>query len=201
MTGSQFDLLAEADIENPLTVIELLDQFRLPEVRPESGVVIRECFGNSVRCALELALLDAAFQVSGQPLGELVRMLPESHDLYEPRWQVRYSGAITSESPFRRKVSTIKMKLFGFQQVKVKVAAGGNDAELLQSIRRWLGPRVDLRLDANEAWRCDKVVSRMRPLRFAAPSSLEQPVPGLVSARHEASFIPCGTLLLLHDSE
>jgi L-alanine-DL-glutamate epimerase-like enolase superfamily enzyme len=69
-------------------------------------------------------------------------------------------------------------RIFGFAQVKVKVGvAGQDDPSRLARLRRILGSRMDLRLDANEAWPASIVVDRVRPLLAAAPSALEQPVP------------------------
>ena len=70
------------------------------------------------------------------------------------------------------------MRLFGFRQVKVKVGTAGiDDVDLLQRVRRIVGPEVDLRLDANEAWDADTVLSHMEPLMAYEPTSIEQPVP------------------------
>jgi hypothetical protein len=49
-----------------------IDQFRLADVKPDPGIQIRECFGNSVRCALELAILDAACRVENISIGQLM---------------------------------------------------------------------------------------------------------------------------------
>ena len=70
------------------------------------------------------------------------------------------------------------MWLYGFHQVKVKVGVEGQDdpARLLR-IRRILGWRKDIRIDANEAWSADEVLARVEPLRPSHPSVLEQPVP------------------------
>jgi muconate cycloisomerase len=49
----------------------------------------------------------------------------------------------------------------------------------LRAIRTVIGPRVDLRIDANEAWRPDEVEKRIASLRRSRISAVEQPV------RHE----------------
>jgi muconate cycloisomerase len=70
------------------------------------------------------------------------------------------------------------MRLFGFAQCKVKVGVpGADDARRLGRIRLILGSRVDLRLDANEAWRAAELTARLAPLLPCRPSCLEQPVP------------------------
>jgi L-alanine-DL-glutamate epimerase-like enolase superfamily enzyme len=60
--------------------------------------------------------------------------------------------------------------------VKVGVA-GQDDPARLRRIRRIAGRRMDLRLDANEAWPARELEDRVRPLLPFRPSALEQPVP------------------------
>jgi muconate cycloisomerase len=70
------------------------------------------------------------------------------------------------------------MRLYGFVQVKVKVGvAGQDDPARLARLRAILGKRMDIRLDANEAWPASEVVDRVRPLLPARPTALEQPLP------------------------
>jgi len=153
---------------------------RLAElVLPETEADPRGMAGNSARCALELALLDAYGRKFGEPVGRAVRMVESRPEFLTPRPRsVRYSGAITAESPRGETISAWKMRLYGFHQVKVKVGvAGQDDPDRLLRIRKILGRRVDIRLDANEAWSPDEVLARVEPLRPALPSTLEQPVP------------------------
>ncbi len=164
--------------QDPQEASDMLDEFVLADVSAPPEVVPRACFGNSVRCAVELAVLDAACQAAGCSVGEFICRLPEAAGIVRRQKEVFYSGVITSETPGRQRLSAFKMKLFGFAQLKVKVGtAGQDDRRCLRSVRRIVGKNVDLRLDANEAWQPQDVVSRMEPLLPFAPSCLEQPVP------------------------
>jgi muconate cycloisomerase len=70
------------------------------------------------------------------------------------------------------------MWLNNFRHVKLKVGvAGQDDARRLARIRTILGRKIDVRLDANEAWSPDEVVGRVAALRPSNPSVIEQPVP------------------------
>ncbi len=70
------------------------------------------------------------------------------------------------------------MRLYGFHQVKVKVGTKGqDDPRRLRALRWILGRRMDIRLDANEAWPASELVERVEPLRRFGPTALEQPVP------------------------
>jgi muconate cycloisomerase len=60
----------------------------------------------------------------------------------------------------------------------VKVgAASDNDVVRLRTIRRWIGRRMDLRVDANEAWHATELRHKVEPLTMSGISSFEQPVP------------------------
>jgi L-Ala-D/L-Glu epimerase / N-acetyl-D-glutamate racemase len=148
-------------------------------VLPETEADARGMAGNSARCALELALLDAYGRKFGESVGRAVRMVESRPEWLTPRPEtVRYSGAITAESEKGEEVAAWKMWLYGFHQVKVKVGVDGqDDPARLHRIRRILGWRKDIRIDANEAWSADEVRARVEPLRSSLPSVLEQPVP------------------------
>ncbi len=177
LQSTDFSVLAGYDISDPLHAIKVLDEFRLADVLPDPGIAVRECFGNSVRCALDTAILDACCRSSGCTVSEVLARVPGCSGVIQPRDEVFYSGAITSMTARKQRISAWKMRLFGFHQVKVKVGAGGiDDAECLHRVRRIVGPGVDLRLDANEAWRCEDVLTRMDDLIMYGPTCLEQPV-------------------------
>jgi L-alanine-DL-glutamate epimerase-like enolase superfamily enzyme len=123
------------------------------------------------RCALELALLDAA----GKRFGVSVQ-----HWLGgSPAEIVEYDAIVPFSS--RRKLIALGfvIRALGFRNVKVKVGDDlDEDVRKLQALRRILGRKVDLRVDANCAWNAEdalRAIERMRPARISA---VEQPVPG-----------------------
>ena len=135
--------------------------------------------GNPARCALELAALDAYARSFGESLGTAVELFANrlDADLTRPPARVRYSGAITAETKRKETISAIKMWLYNFAQVKVKVGVTGqDDPARMRKFRRILGSRIDIRIDANESWSADEVVDRVEPLLRYKPSALEQPV-------------------------
>lgn len=177
LAATDFGMLYDARWDSATAAALAVNEFRLADVESDAGVERRECFGNAVRCALELAVLDAACRSEGLPLGSLIQRLPVSADFADSRDEVHYSGAVTSETPRKQWLSALKMRLFGFRQVKVKVGTAGiGDAACLRRVRTLVGRRVDLRVDANEAWQCEEVASRMAPLMRYSPTCLEQPV-------------------------
>jgi len=180
--GSTFAALAALDlgpaIGSPLDlagVVRALEGLALPETEADP----RGMAGNSARSALELALLDAYGRRFGASVGEILRRFGAARDILSPgAMPVRYSGAITAESPEGERISAWKMRIYGFAQVKVKVGvAGQDDPARLARLRRILGARMDVRIDANEAWSADDLPERVAPLLPFRPTALEQPLP------------------------
>ena len=157
------------------TVVQRLQGLVLPETAADP----RGMNGNAARCALELAILDAYGRHFGRSVTDAVRALATGKDLLHPLPRpVRYSSAITADSPKKERISAWKMRLYGFSQVKIKVGVDGqDDPARLRTLRRILGKRMDIRIDANEAWRPSELLDRVRPLLPYAPTALEQPVP------------------------
>ena len=191
---TDFSSLCEATFSSARDASVLIDGFRFADVAADPGIDVRECFGNSVRCAMELAILDAACRAEEISLGDFILQEPAAIRFAKPCNEVFYSGAITSMTPRSQWISALKMKLFAFRQVKVKVGTDGiNDVDFLRRVQRIVGRKVDLRLDANEAWHCDEVASKISPLMPCLPTSLEQPVPhaevaGLKQVRSEINI-------------
>ena len=134
---------------------------------------------NAARCAAEIAMLDAFARSFGKPIGHAIDTIPIIDRLpHGEAIAVRYSGAVTADTPWKERISATKMRIWGFRQVKVKVGVPGqDDVARLRRIRRRLGQSCDIRLDANEAWSPDEFREWADRLKFAKPSAYEQPVP------------------------
>jgi muconate cycloisomerase len=179
---STFDVLAAHDwarwIGQPANfeqVVARLEALRLPETEADP----RGMAGNAARSALELAVLDAYGRLFGQSVGRAVEIANvEGLRRSQAPQRVRYSGAITAESTLGEWRTALKIWIYGFHQVKVKVGSRWqDDPRRLRALRRILGRRMDIRLDANEAWSASELVERVAPLRPFRPTALEQPVP------------------------
>lgn len=179
---TRFD--AARAVGRPANFTEAVERIAAIEL-PETAEDPRGMDGNAARCALEIALLDAYARHFGRSVSDAIRLIPAYTPLLSPAPRpVRYSGAITAESPRKERISAWKMRIYGFHQVKVKVGvAGQDDPARLATLRRILGRAMDLRLDANEAWQPGELIEKVRPLLAFQPSALEQPVPhGTVAA-------------------
>ena len=151
-----------------------LDQFQL--TRP--AVDDRDCFGNSVRCAIELSLLDAVCRTEQQPLSAITALLPETAAIRANDTSARYSAVFTAMSVYRQVTRALRLWIYGFKAAKVKTGVEGvDDRQLLRRLRFLLGRKFDLRLDANEAWTCANLEAKLAPLLPFGISSVEQPVP------------------------
>jgi muconate cycloisomerase len=175
---STFALLRQSDLVSQLgrcgdfrDAVALAECLKLAAVPGDD----RQCQGNAARCAVELAILDAYGRRFGMPLAAVTSLLAPG--LYEPRPWVRYSGAITSAHGFKVRLAAWRMWVYRFRHIKVKVGiAGQDDVARLRRIRRRVGARTDLRVDANEAWLPAEAVERIRALEAFGISAVEQPV-------------------------
>ncbi|MBI2460769.1 MAG: dipeptide epimerase [Candidatus Rokubacteria bacterium] len=65
----------------------------------------------------------------------------------------------------------------GFRTVKLKIGdPDGRDEETVRAVREAIGPAVELRLDANQAFTADRAVPLLRRLERYEPALIEQPV-------------------------
>jgi muconate cycloisomerase len=155
--------------------LALCERIRLAD-GPSAGK--RDSFGNSLRCAVEIAVLDAAARACRRPFSDVTSLVGEAAGVRGATARVQYSAVITSLGAVGEMIRALKVRLYAFCQGKMKVGvAGVDDRAAVRRIRRILGPRFDLRIDANEAWRCRDLEARLAPLLPLGISSLEQPVP------------------------
>jgi L-Ala-D/L-Glu epimerase len=176
---SAIELLKKSDLPAQLdscvdfaAAVGMIERLRLADVSGDD----RKCHGNAARCAVELALLDAYGKLYYENLSTVTKLL--APDVYDPRPGVRYSGVITSAQGWKARVAAVGMRIYGFKQMKIKVGIQGqDDVKRLRTIRRYMGRAMDLRVDANEAWRPEQAAARIQELEPFHISSVEQPVP------------------------
>jgi muconate cycloisomerase len=183
VTGETIDsamrLLKESDLRAQVSscrdfnsVVALAERLHLKAIPGDD----RGCQGHGARCAVELALLDACGKRAGLPLSAAVNLA--APDLLEPKPWVQYSGAITTGSTgLKLRALTWGMWLLGFRHIKVKVGIQGHDdVKRLSLIRKRAGRKMDIRIDANEAWPAAEAPTRMLALKPFGISAVEQPV-------------------------
>jgi L-Ala-D/L-Glu epimerase len=179
---SGLDLLKATDLKGQLGdcrdfigAMRTIESLRLAPVAGDT----RGVQGNAARCAVEIALLDAFGRAFGEPLCNVTKYL--APDFYRFRDKVQYSGAITSaRRGMKIRLAAWRMRILGVSQIKVKVGIEGHDDPYrLRMIRRRVGKKVELRVDANEAWPAAEAAEQIAALEPAGIASVEQPI------RHE----------------
>jgi L-Ala-D/L-Glu epimerase / N-acetyl-D-glutamate racemase len=137
----------------------------------------RGCYGNALRCAVELSILDAYGRLFRQPVSNVTRHYAPAAPIAGSNDNVRYSAVIDAGNEALPRKAIVR-RLYGFADCKVKVGhPGDDDVTRLRTIRRWIGRRMDLRVDANEAWSAANVREKIEPLTAFNISCVEQPVP------------------------
>lgn len=177
---SALDLLKSSDLKSQLPdcrdfagALAVLERFAPAAVPGDT----RGVQGNAARCAAEIALLDAFGRAFGEPLCNVTKYL--APDLYLFRDRVQYSGAITSaRKGVKLRFASWRMRLFGVSQLKVKVGMEGHDDPYrLRFIRNRVGKKIQIRVDANEAWPAAVAAEKIAALEPAGIVAVEQPVP------------------------
>jgi len=165
--------LLQGTIHGAEDTSDLVQRIQFQETRDDP----RGALGNPLRCAVELAILDAVSRASKFPFAEYLQTIAGAKELMEPQPKVRYSAIIASSSMQKIKWLCRLYRVAGFQDCKVKVGIDGvDDLELLTLARRSLGSKMSLRVDANEAWKPDELIEKAKDLTRFGIVSIEQPV-------------------------
>lgn len=123
----------------------------------------------AARCALELALLDAA----GRHFGCSVQRFLGGR----PAPVVVYDAVLPFSSPKKLVALAVAIRALGVRQVKIKVGADlEKELHSLELLRRGLGSDVDLRVDANCGWTADEAFAALERMRAFRISAVEQPL-------------------------
>ncbi len=134
--------------------------------------------GSVARCAVEIALLDCLAREKGLPLAKLIAASwPELASIRD-KLPFNYTGPLDLGSGARTLTNAIKIRLFGFSAVKLKLSGRlTEDVRNLRLARFALGSKTDLRVDANESWSPEYASGIAATLRDARVSAVEQPFP------------------------
>jgi muconate cycloisomerase len=117
--------------------------------------------------AVDLAMVDLWARNQGQPVAALLGGIK--------RWLFEYSGPLSAGSRWRTRIRALMFRAFGFRQVKMKVGHRG-DVDNVRLVRRMLGPRADIRVDANCAWGREEALEKIRAMAPSRITCVEQPV-------------------------
>jgi muconate cycloisomerase len=184
-----------ADCTSWPDVLTLCEQFSPANVQDDP----RRCYGNSLRCAVELGVLDAYGRLMREQVSAATAAYPPARSILavQSPQDIQYSAILDAGVGGLGRKSLL-YRLYGFRHCKVKVGAqGGDDVQRLATIRRWIGARMDLRIDANEAWHANELVARTESLAKYNISCVEQPVPHaeVLALRELRGIVPMPIML------
>lgn len=123
------------------------------------------------RCAVETALIDLEARVAGVPVWKLLGATDAA--------PIECNATLGAGQPLHVAQRALEWAEAGFGSFKLKVGMGG-DADQVALVRRAVGPKAKLRVDANGAWEPDDAVDALNAMHQEARLELaEQPCPTL----------------------
>lgn len=127
--------------------------------------------GGAARCALELALLDAAGKSSGRSCMELLGGVRTRF--------VEYTAVLPFvHHPLKLAAMCIQVRNYRMRTAKVKVGQGSRlDLRTLAYVRWAIGRKGDLRVDGNCCWSADQALEALKPMIRRGIRAVEQPLP------------------------
>lgn len=126
--------------------------------------------GGAARCALELALLDAAGKRFGRSCGELLGGVKAD--------PVEYSAVLPFvKNPVTLLALCLNVRRHRMRTIKVKVGQGPRLDLRTVRLARWAaGSKGSLRVDGNGCWRLAEALQALLPMFARGVSAVEQPL-------------------------
>lgn len=123
------------------------------------------------KCALETALYDAQAQRLGLPLSELFG--GRLRDSLPVAWTLASGDTARDIAEAEQMLDRRRHNIF---KLKIGLRAVRDDVAHVAAIKRALGDRASVRVDANQAWSLSEALDGMRGLRDAGVDLVEQPI-------------------------
>jgi L-alanine-DL-glutamate epimerase-like enolase superfamily enzyme len=122
----------------------------------------------SIKAAFEMALWDVCGKVTGQPVYHLL-------GAYRDSFETDLTVGIDTPQVMAEKARGVVQQ--GFKAVKIKVGeAPALDIERIKAVREAIGPKIQLRIDANQGWSPADCVHVLRAVAEQQLQVCEQPV-------------------------
>ncbi len=139
--------------------------------------------GRQALCGVDVALLDLAGKLAGEPVWRLLGAAAAA--------PVACNATIGADDPDSAATSAAAAARAGFGAIKVKVG-DGDEGDRLAAVRSAVGSAVHLRIDANGAWTSAEALRRLEDLGAIGLELAEQPCPGVaeLAAVREATSVP-----------
>ncbi|KAB2090362.1 hypothetical protein ES319_A03G118500v1 [Gossypium barbadense] len=142
----------------------------------------------SVRCGLEMAILNAIAMSHGSSLLNILYPLRERNEEKSENLASIRICALIDSSGTPEEVARIAVDLVeeGFTAIKIKVARRADpveDAAVIQEVRKKVGCHIDLRVDANRNWTYEQAIKFGFLVKDYNLQYIEEPV------QHESDII------------
>ena len=137
---------------------------------PDPGTAIASEFSTrALQFAIEQALVGLESKRSGRPIPNVIA--PGGP------LKIRLAGLVAGSGNGAVE-SALHLAREGYTSMKIKVgrSALSDDVTTILDIRRAVGPDVNLRLDANRAWRLDEAIRFVDETAAVAPEFIEEPL-------------------------
>ncbi|MDP4286050.1 MAG: dipeptide epimerase [Bacteroidota bacterium] len=128
-------------------------------------------YGNSsIKSAFDIAMHDIAAQSAGLPLyqflgGKKDKILATDY-------------TISIDEPQKMAADALKIKNAGFPVIKVKLGKGKEiDIKRIKAIRKAIGKKLPLRIDANQGWDVNTAIEILEALKNDNIQYCEEPIP------------------------
>ncbi|XP_024988553.1 protein PHYLLO, chloroplastic [Cynara cardunculus var. scolymus] len=134
----------------------------------------------SVRCGLEMAILNAIAAAEGSTMLNMLHPLAAKEEYAGRSSHIKICALIDSDgTPAEVAYLADTLVEEGFTAIKLKVARRANpveDAAVVQEIRKKVGFHIQLRVDANRKWSFDEALRFGSHVKDCALQYIEEPV-------------------------
>lgn len=135
-----------------------------------SDLMDKTIYGNSsIKSAFSIAIFDIASQYSGLPLYEYLGGINNK--------KIVTDYTISIGDPQKMAEDAIKILERGFGIIKVKVGRSGNeDIERIKHIRKAIGMKIPIRIDANQGWEKMEAIHTLKTVGDLNIQFCEEPI-------------------------
>jgi len=124
----------------------------------------------SIKSAFDIAMHDIAAQYAGVPLYKFLGGKNNKTLITD--------YTISLGTPEKMAADAVTIKEAGFQVIKVKLGEGHDaDVERIKAIRKAIGKKLPLRIDANQGWDADTAIKTLKSLGKYHIQYCEEPIP------------------------
>ena len=143
------------------------DPFALPQIAQAMDDFVPHAPG--IKAAFEMALWDICGKIAGQPVYRLL-------GAYRDRFETDQTVYLETPAVAAEKAAAIAKK--GFKHVKLKLGeTPERDIARVKAVREAVGPRIGIRVDANQRWSVPDAIRALRAVDGYDIQFCEQPVP------------------------